>query len=156
MNHITFAHPWVLILLILIPLMTAWYIFRYRKQKPALQFSNISLFKGARKTFRQRSYPLLFVLRMVAVTAIIIALALLSFIIDPSPLESALFFLSCLFGFKLFFYSCYRRFLNGFFVVSYRRRSFVCIKACKVNVVKRLLLVFVKRRNRSRYGIVQG
>lgn len=75
MNHITFAHPWVLILLILIPLMTAWYIFRYRKQKPALQFSNISLFKGARKTFRQRSYPLLFVLRMVAVTAIIIALA---------------------------------------------------------------------------------
>jgi Ca-activated chloride channel family protein len=52
-----------------------WYILRYRKQKPALQFSNISLFKGLHKTFRQRAYPLLFALRMVAVGAVIIALA---------------------------------------------------------------------------------
>ena len=75
MNHITFAHPYLLLLLLLVPLMTVWYIFRYRKQKPALQFSNISLFNGLKKTFRQRSYPVLFALRMVAVTAIIVALA---------------------------------------------------------------------------------
>lgn len=73
--NITFAHPWMLLLLGLIPLMTLWYIFRYRKQKPALQFSNISLFKGWKKSLRQRLYPLLFVLRMVAVAAIVIALA---------------------------------------------------------------------------------
>ena len=72
---ITFAHPYLLLLLIVIPLLIVWYILRYRKQKPALQFSNISLFKGLRKTFRQRAYPLLFALRMVAVGAIIIALA---------------------------------------------------------------------------------
>lgn len=72
---ITFAHPYLLLLLIVIPLLIVWYILRYRKQKPALQFSNISLFKGLRKTFRQRAYPLLFALRMVAVGAVIIALA---------------------------------------------------------------------------------
>lgn len=75
MNHITFAHPYLLLLLLVIPLMTAWYLLRYRKQKPALQFSNISLFRGLRKTFRQRTYPVLFALRMVAVGAIIVALA---------------------------------------------------------------------------------
>ena len=75
MNHITFAHPWILLFLGLIPLLTVWYVWRYRKQKPALQFSNISLFKGVRKTVRQRMYPTLFVLRMVAVGAVVAALA---------------------------------------------------------------------------------
>ena len=75
MNQLTFAHPYLLLLLLIIPLMVVWYIMRYRKQKPALQFSNITLFKGVRKTFRQRLYPLLFILRMVVVAAIIIALA---------------------------------------------------------------------------------
>lgn len=75
MNHIIFAHPYLLLLLLIIPLMTVWYVMRYRKQKPALQFSNISLFKGLHKTFRQKAYPLLFVLRMIAVGALIIALA---------------------------------------------------------------------------------
>ena len=72
---ITFAHPYLLLLLLVIPLLIVWYVMRYRKQKPALQFSNISLFKGIHKTFRQRAYPLLFALRMVAVGAIIVALA---------------------------------------------------------------------------------
>lgn len=75
MNRLTFAHPWVLWLLLIIPLMVVWYVLRYRKQKPALQFSNIALFKGFQKTFRQRMYPTLFVLRMIAVGAIVIALA---------------------------------------------------------------------------------
>ena len=75
MNQLTFAHPYLLLLLLIIPLMAVWYIMRYRKQKPALQFSNITLFKGVRKTFRQRLYPLLFILRMVVAAAIIIALS---------------------------------------------------------------------------------
>lgn len=75
MKHMIFAHPYLLLLLLIIPLMTVWYVMRYRKQKPALQFSNISLFKGLHKTFRQKAYPLLFVLRMIAVGALIIALA---------------------------------------------------------------------------------
>lgn len=75
MHHITFAHPWVFWFLIVLPLLIAWYIWRYRKQKPALQFSNIGLFKNVNKTFRQRFYPVLFVLRMITIAAIIVALA---------------------------------------------------------------------------------
>ncbi len=61
--------------LFLVPLLVAWYIFRYRKQKAALQFSNIGLFKGFNKTMRQRLRHLPYALRMVAVAAIIVALA---------------------------------------------------------------------------------
>ena len=72
---ITFAHPYLLLLLIAIPLLIVWYILRYRKQKHALELSNIRLFNGHHKTFSQAAYPLLFALRMVAVGAVIIALA---------------------------------------------------------------------------------
>ncbi|MCQ2297622.1 MAG: VWA domain-containing protein [Bacteroidales bacterium] len=75
MSNITFAHPWILLLLVLIPMLAAWYIFKYRKQHAALQFSNLKLFQNAKKTFRQRFYPALFALRMVALAAAIVALA---------------------------------------------------------------------------------
>lgn len=75
MSNITFAYPWVLLMLILVPLLTAWYVFKYRKQHAALQFSNMRLFDGAKKTFRQRIHPVLFVLRMTALAAAVVALA---------------------------------------------------------------------------------
>lgn len=75
MHNLTFQYPWVLWFLFLVPLLVAWYIFRYRKQKAALQFSNIGLFKGFNKTLRQRLRHLPYALRMVAVMAIIVALA---------------------------------------------------------------------------------
>jgi len=75
MNIITFAHPWVLLFLVLVPLMAVWYVWRYRKQNAALQFSNIGLFRGARKTFRQRTRPVLYALRVVAAAALVVALA---------------------------------------------------------------------------------
>ncbi len=73
--NITFAHPWLLLLLLLIPLLIVWYVFRYRKQHAALQFSNIGLFEDVEKSFRQKIYPLLYALRLVALGAIIVALA---------------------------------------------------------------------------------
>ena len=75
MSEYTFASPWMLWLLIVVPLLIVWYILRYRKQKPALQFSNIGLFRNAHKTFRQRAYPLLVALRLITISAIIVALA---------------------------------------------------------------------------------
>lgn len=75
MENLTFQYAWVLWLLGLVPLLTVWYVLRYRKQKAALQFSNIGLFKGFKKTLRQRMYHSLFVLRMIVVAAIVIALA---------------------------------------------------------------------------------
>lgn len=74
-SSITFANPGYFWLLILVPILIVWYVLRYRNQKPALQFSSISLLKKYRKTFRQRVYPLLFVLRLVALICLIIAMA---------------------------------------------------------------------------------
>lgn len=74
-SSITFANPGFLWILVLIPLLIVWYILRYRKQKPALQFSSISLVKKPIKTFRQRLYPLLYVLRMLALVCLIVAMA---------------------------------------------------------------------------------
>lgn len=75
MSNITFANPWVLILLVTIPLLVVWYIYRYQKQKPALQFSDISVFDNVEKTFKQRMQHILFILRALVLTAVIIALA---------------------------------------------------------------------------------
>lgn len=75
MNHLTFANPWLLALLAVVPLMIGWWFWRYRRQKPAVRHSNNAQFEGYRKTLRQRLYPLPYVLRIVAVTALIIALA---------------------------------------------------------------------------------
>ena len=76
LSQITFANPKLLFLLLLVPAAIAWYLIKYRKQKPELHFSNISFFSGkAKKTLRQRLRPLVFVLRIIALTAAIIALA---------------------------------------------------------------------------------
>lgn len=73
--NITFVHPWLLLLLLLIPLLAVWCVLRYRKQHAALQFSNTDLFKGVKRSLRQRMYPMLYVLRLIALAAVIVALA---------------------------------------------------------------------------------
>mgnify|MGYP002623365295 CR=1 FL=1 len=75
MNNITFAHPWYLAGLVLIPLMAAWFIWRYRKQEAALQHSDIAVFDGIGKSLRVRLRWLPYALRVVAVGAIVVALA---------------------------------------------------------------------------------
>lgn len=74
-HNITFANPWVLLGLILVPLLIAWYIWRYRKQDPTIRISDLSLINDVKPTLRQRLRPLLYVLRVLAITALIIALA---------------------------------------------------------------------------------
>ncbi len=75
MSNITFAHPWFLLGLLLVPLMVAWYVWRYRKQEAALQHSNLSLFDGVRRSLRVRLRWLPYALRVVAVAAMVVALA---------------------------------------------------------------------------------
>lgn len=75
MSNITFAHPWFLLGLLLVPLMVAWYIWRYRKQEAALQHSNLSLFDGVRRSLRVRLRWLPYALRVIAVAAMVVALA---------------------------------------------------------------------------------
>lgn len=75
MHNLTFAHPWVLLGLVLVPLMVGWYLWRYRKQEAALQHSDISLFDGVKQSLRVRLRWLPYALRVVAVGAIVVALA---------------------------------------------------------------------------------
>ena len=74
-NAVTFAHPWILLGLLLIPLMVAWWIWRYRKQEAAVQHSDIDVFDGVNKTLRVRLRWFPYALRIIAVAAMIVALA---------------------------------------------------------------------------------
>lgn len=75
MNNITFAHPWVLLGLVIIPVLALWWIWKYRKQEAALQHSSITLFAGIKKSLRQRLRWLPYVLRLMAMAVLIVALA---------------------------------------------------------------------------------
>ena len=74
LQHITFAWPWVLPLLALLPLMVWWRIVRKGKLRAALQVSSTRHFKGV-STFKTALAKALFVLRLLAVGFLIVALA---------------------------------------------------------------------------------
>ncbi|MBR4738479.1 MAG: VWA domain-containing protein [Bacteroidales bacterium] len=71
----TFVHPWYLLGLVLVPLLVAWWIWRYRKQDAAVQHSDIAVFDGIGKSLRVRLRWLPYALRCVAVAAMVVALA---------------------------------------------------------------------------------
>lgn len=75
MNNIEFAHPWVLLGLVVVPLMVGWWLWRYRKQDAAVQHSDIAVFDGVGHTLRARLRWLPYALRVVAVAAMVVALA---------------------------------------------------------------------------------
>lgn len=75
MSGIAFAHPAVLYLLLLIPALVAWYIFRQRDPDASIQFSGIQRFIDAPKSIRVYLRHVPFALRMLAIAFIIIALA---------------------------------------------------------------------------------
>lgn len=74
MNNITFLHPqFFWLLLLLLPLGWYWYINR-KNEKVPVKISNIQGIKN-QKTLLTTLYPLLFVLRVVAFAALVVALA---------------------------------------------------------------------------------
>ena len=75
MSNITFAHPWYLLGLVLVPAMIAWWLWRYRKQDAAVQHSNIAVFDGIGKSLRVRLRWLPYALRCIAVGAMVVAIA---------------------------------------------------------------------------------
>lgn len=74
-GNYTFAHPWMLLLLAVVPLMVLWYAMRYKRIKAPIHLPSTEMFGKENKTFRQRLYHLRFVLRCIAVTMIVVALA---------------------------------------------------------------------------------
>jgi Ca-activated chloride channel family protein len=74
-SGITFAQPQFLWLLTLIPVMVAFYFFYLRKKTSPLTYSGFRVFNGIRPTFRQRFRYLPFVIKLLAFSLAIVALA---------------------------------------------------------------------------------
>ncbi|MCZ2222444.1 MAG: VWA domain-containing protein, partial [Chitinophagales bacterium] len=81
MFNFSFAYPYVLSLLILIPVLILWHyriwIFKKLRSKklPSIVFSNANLIKNKKKNLRERFYDLPLIFRLIALTLLIIALA---------------------------------------------------------------------------------
>jgi Ca-activated chloride channel family protein len=75
MNGITFENPLFLYLLLLVPAMAGYYIFRQHKAAASLRMPGLDQFRGSGKTFRHYLRHILFGARALAITLIIIILA---------------------------------------------------------------------------------
>ncbi|HEY7751383.1 MAG TPA: VWA domain-containing protein [Ignavibacteriaceae bacterium] len=75
LDGITFAYPWVLYFLLIIPVLVAWYIFRGMKNQVSVTYSSLNIFKDVPSTFRERLLHLPVAIRMIALAFLIIALA---------------------------------------------------------------------------------
>ncbi len=74
-KDITFAYPWVLYGLILIPLMAIWYWWRGRKKEPGIIYSSLNIFHAFPSTWKERLRNIPVVFRILAVGLFIVALA---------------------------------------------------------------------------------
>jgi len=72
---ITFAYKPFLLLLAVIPLLVAWYIWKQRDYSSDIRFAHSAFVKGVRKSFRLRLIHLPFLLRMLVMALLIVALA---------------------------------------------------------------------------------
>ena len=74
-KDISFAYPWVLYFILIVPILIAWYIWQGRKKQAAITYSSLKMFEKIPATFRERLRHLPFALRMLALVFLIIALA---------------------------------------------------------------------------------
>lgn len=74
-NNITFAYPWALWGLLLIPVMSVLLYFFGGRGRPVMQISSLRFFSGLKTPARVRLRPVLYVLRMAALALLICAFA---------------------------------------------------------------------------------
>jgi Ca-activated chloride channel family protein len=74
-DNIEFANPKLLWLLLLIPVLIAWYILRHKKQEAALTFSDLKGMVKLPKTWKAYLRHILFALKMAALALLIVAIA---------------------------------------------------------------------------------
>lgn len=74
-TDIEFANKAVLWLLTGIPLLVAWYVWKYRERQPSLRYAHTSFLDGVRSSLRVRLLHLPFGLRMLVLALLVIALA---------------------------------------------------------------------------------
>lgn len=74
-KSIEFAHPAFFGLLALIPVMIYWYIARQQRRQAAMEMSSLQGLKGLPVSWKVTMRPVLLVLRILAFTALVVALA---------------------------------------------------------------------------------
>src|SRR4051812_4724855 len=74
-KHLSFAHPAFFALLALVPLMIWWQLRSKKNDNPAMRFTTLGGLSPAMAGGKAQWRPILFVLRMVALVALIVALA---------------------------------------------------------------------------------
>jgi Ca-activated chloride channel family protein len=74
MTNVTFLNPEFFWLFLLLPLLIVWYFFKNKEEKPTLKISSLKGFQTTTSVLPKLK-PLLFVLRLVALSSLIIALA---------------------------------------------------------------------------------
>lgn len=75
LNDVTFAYPWVLYFMAIIPLLIAWYWFKGKKNEPSINYSSLRILNSVSPNWKERLRHLPFILRCLAVGLFIIALA---------------------------------------------------------------------------------
>ncbi len=75
MGNISFAHPWLLLLLAVVPLMIAWYVLYHKRMHAPLHIPSLKMFEGTAPGARHYLAHIRFALRCLAVTLLIVALA---------------------------------------------------------------------------------
>lgn len=74
-TNVTFAYPFFLYLLAIVPLMGLWYWWKGRKRTAPVTYSSLKFFSGVKPSVRERLRHLPPVLRMLAVGFLLVALA---------------------------------------------------------------------------------
>lgn len=72
-RHMSFAHPWVFGLFIILPALVIWYIKKYNRRQAVIRVSSVHAFTVSSSKNYYRHVP--FILRILALSALIIALA---------------------------------------------------------------------------------
>ncbi len=74
-NQIKFANPAYLYLLLLLPLLIFWYIYKRKKSEADISFSTFGPFLNVKTSLKQKLYHSMFIMRMLALILLIFALA---------------------------------------------------------------------------------
>ncbi len=75
LSNLSFAYPYLLYLLLLIPVFVYFYVRKFKKNFSEINFSALSVFDGAAKSLKERLIHLPFTLKMFALVLLIIASA---------------------------------------------------------------------------------
>lgn len=75
LSEVTFAYPWVLFLLAVVPAMLVWYWKIGKKRQTAITYSSLGLFHSIPPSWRERLRHVPIILRSLSIAVLIVALA---------------------------------------------------------------------------------